>query len=97
MNVSLTPELERYARSKVESGRYNSVSEVVREALRLSQKEDAKLAHLQGLIAEGMQSPVASVTREDVKDQMRERMAQLRGEVARGERSAPAGESAATS
>ncbi len=56
MNVSLTPQLENYARSKVESGRYNSVSEVVREALRLSQEQDAKLAHLQDLIQEGMKS-----------------------------------------
>ena len=35
MNVSLTPELEQYVQAKVESGRYNSASEVVREALRL--------------------------------------------------------------
>lgn len=35
MNVSLTPELEQYIRSKVESGLYGNASEVVREALRL--------------------------------------------------------------
>lgn len=35
MNVSLTPDLERFIREKVESGLYNSASEVVREALRL--------------------------------------------------------------
>lgn len=35
MNVSLTPELERYIRRKVESGLYSNSSEVVREALRL--------------------------------------------------------------
>jgi putative addiction module CopG family antidote len=34
MNVSLTPELEKFVSAKVESGRYNSASEVVREALR---------------------------------------------------------------
>ena len=34
MNVSLTPELERYVRRKVKSGYYNNASEVVREALR---------------------------------------------------------------
>ena len=37
MNVSLTPELEKLVNAKVESGRYNSASEVVREALRLHQ------------------------------------------------------------
>lgn len=35
MNVSLTPELERYIRQKVDSGLYGNASEVVREALRL--------------------------------------------------------------
>ncbi len=35
MNVSLTPELERYVQAKVASGMYNSASEVVREGLRL--------------------------------------------------------------
>ncbi len=35
MNVSLTPELERYIRRKVATGLYNNASEVIREALRL--------------------------------------------------------------
>ena len=34
MNVSLSPELARFVREKVESGLYTSASEVVREALR---------------------------------------------------------------
>ncbi len=40
MNVSLTPELEKFVSTKVESGRYNSASEVVREALRLLEEHD---------------------------------------------------------
>lgn len=40
MNVSLTPELEKFVSTKVESGRYNSASEVVREALRLLEQQD---------------------------------------------------------
>ncbi|MCC7339617.1 MAG: type II toxin-antitoxin system ParD family antitoxin, partial [Bryobacterales bacterium] len=35
MNVSLTPELEEFVAAKVQTGRYTSASEVVREALRL--------------------------------------------------------------
>ncbi len=35
MNVSLTPALEKFVRSKVASGLYNNASEVIREALRL--------------------------------------------------------------
>jgi antitoxin ParD1/3/4 len=40
MNVSLTVELEKFVSAKVESGRYNSASEVVREALRLLEERD---------------------------------------------------------
>ena len=40
MNVSLTPELDRYVKRKVESGLYNNASEVVREALRLLVERD---------------------------------------------------------
>ncbi len=35
MNVSLTPDLERFIREKVDSGLYRSASEVVREGVRL--------------------------------------------------------------
>ena len=40
MNVSLTPELERLVIDKVESGLYQTASEVVREALRLLKERD---------------------------------------------------------
>lgn len=40
MNVYLTEALEKLVRDKVSSGRYNSASEVVREALRLLEKRD---------------------------------------------------------
>ncbi len=40
MNVSLTPELEKFVVGKVDSGRYTSASEVVREALRLLEESD---------------------------------------------------------
>jgi len=40
MNISLTPELEQFVSRMVGSGRYNSASEVVREALRLLEESD---------------------------------------------------------
>ncbi len=40
MNISLTPELEKLVTDKVESGLYNSASEVVREGLRLLRDHD---------------------------------------------------------
>ena len=43
MNVSLTPQLEQMVRDKVESGRYNNASEVVREALRIMADHEERL------------------------------------------------------
>lgn len=40
MNVSLTPELEKFVQQKVKTGRYLSASEVIREALRLLEERD---------------------------------------------------------
>jgi antitoxin ParD1/3/4 len=53
MNVSLTPELENFVQTKVKSGRYNSASEVVREALRLLEnREQSRGAELEEFRAE---------------------------------------------
>jgi len=40
MNVSLTSTLEKLVHRKVATGRYNSASEVIREALRLLEERD---------------------------------------------------------
>jgi antitoxin ParD1/3/4 len=60
MNVSLTPHLETWVQQKVRSGRYNSASEVMREALRTmiekDQEREAKLAVLRRDIQEGIDS-----------------------------------------
>ena len=44
MNVSLTDELAQFVKAKVETGRYASSSEVVREALRLLERQDVEEA-----------------------------------------------------
>ena len=63
MNINLTPQLEDLVRSKVISGLYNSASEVVREALRLMEREDqvraVALEQLRHDIQQGMQSGTA--------------------------------------
>jgi len=49
-NVHLTPELEHFARSCVDTGRYNNVSEVVRASLRLLQEAEDRLQQFQRLL-----------------------------------------------
>jgi antitoxin ParD1/3/4 len=40
MNISLTPEPEKFVEGKIESGVYNNVGEVIRESLRLLKEHD---------------------------------------------------------
>jgi antitoxin ParD1/3/4 len=54
MNVSLTPELEKFVNDEVRSGRYKSASEVVREGLRLIRPREAKIKQLRRDIQEGI-------------------------------------------
>jgi len=62
-NVNLTEELDRFVLKKVESGRYENASEVVRAALRTLEREErqyeAKLAGLRAAIDEGDASGIA--------------------------------------
>ena len=58
-NVSLTPQLEEFMKEKVQSGRYSSVSEVMREPLRLlaerEEERERKLEALRAEIAKGLE------------------------------------------
>ena len=62
-NVNLTDELDRFVAARIENGRYESASEVVRAALRTLEREEreyeAKLAVLRAAIAEGDASGIA--------------------------------------
>lgn len=76
MNINLTPQLEAMVRQKVDSGLYNSASEVVRDALRLMDEKDrlraAKLDQLRQEIQEGLTSgPATDWDPEDIKRQGR--------------------------
>jgi antitoxin ParD1/3/4 len=81
VNVSLTPELEKYISEKVASGLYHSASEVMREGLRLLKDQDAlreiRLNGLRQQIQEGIDSGESQpLNIEDVMDRGRNRHAQ---------------------
>ena len=81
MNVSLTPHLEALVRGKVESGLYNSSSEVIREALRLLDERDRvremRLSDLRKAIQEGIDSG-PSMPGEDIFDEIRRKVSKAR-------------------
>ena len=63
-NVNLTDELDRFVAAKIESGRYENASEVVRAGLRSLERDEqeyeAKLAALRVAVDVGDASGVAS-------------------------------------
>ena len=89
MNVSLTRELVDWVQAKVRSGRYQSASEVIREALRLLEETDnlrrVRLRRLRKEIAVGIEdldrgrsAPLDRKLLEDIKKRGRRRMARER-------------------
>lgn len=65
ISISLTPELINMIKARVESGRYTSTSEVVREALRLLEAQDERRADERARLrlawADGIESGEAGV------------------------------------
>lgn len=61
MNISLTPQLECFLKQKVETGMYHSVSEVVREALRLLEERDALAVVKRDALRQDIQAGLASL------------------------------------
>ena len=62
-NVNLTDELDRFVADKIESGRYENASEVVRAALRTLEREEqeneAKLSALRAALDAAVASGIA--------------------------------------
>lgn len=54
ISADLGSQLEAFVARLVESGRYNSKSEVLREGVRLVQEREARLAALDGAVARGV-------------------------------------------
>ena len=55
--VSLGPHYEDFIRNIILQGRYNNVSEVIREGLRRLEEDEARLAALRAALEEGEASP----------------------------------------
>jgi len=71
MNVSLTDRLAGYVRRKVKSGRYNNASEVVRDALRRMEDDDARALRLARPTAEDIVSDLTGQQLEDLRLRVR--------------------------
>ena len=63
MNVSLTPALEKFVQDKVASGLYNSVSEVIREAIIKELERDGQVFYLYNNVQNIIKKAVQHVTK----------------------------------
>jgi antitoxin ParD1/3/4 len=72
ISADLGRQLERFVAALVETGRYNSKSEVLREGVRLVQEREARLAALDASIARGIADADAGrlIPAEDVFDRL---------------------------
>jgi antitoxin ParD1/3/4 len=59
-SVALGTYFENFVRTKVEQGRYNNASEVIRAGLRLLEENESHLQELRMAIADGMNSGLAT-------------------------------------
>jgi len=86
LNVSLTPELEKFVQDRVKSGRYSTASEVVRDALRLLEAHEGERAsayrelkrELQSAAAEAEAEGATFYSGEEVFDELRRRSSERR-------------------
>jgi antitoxin ParD1/3/4 len=79
-NVNLTEELDHFVRAKVESGRYENASEVIRAALRKLEREEqeyeVKLTALRTAIDEG---DASGIVRGDAFTRVRKKLGRKTG------------------
>lgn len=78
MNVSVTAELAGFVRKKVKSGRYNNASEVVRDALRRMEEEDARALRLAKPTAEDLLADLTDQQIEAIRRRVRQGLAEIR-------------------
>jgi antitoxin ParD1/3/4 len=81
MNISISPQMAKFIRSKVKAGGYTNISEVVRTAVRRMQEEELREARLARLAADEI---LDGLTDED-KDSIRQRAQAGFAAIERGE------------
>lgn len=67
MNISLPDPLKRFVEAQISSGRYGSVSEYMRELIRLDEKRKAQ-ERLEGFLMDGLSSSVSEMKAKDWDD-----------------------------
>jgi antitoxin ParD1/3/4 len=77
ISITLTPEMNRMIKERVEAGEFGSTSELIREALRIWQKREEvhqeNLAAIRAYLQQSIDDPRPSVAAGDVFNRLRKR------------------------
>lgn len=66
MNVSLPDPMKDWVEAQASSGRYSNASDYVRDLIRRDQERCGKIAHMQMLVTEGLESGISGQSMEDI-------------------------------
>jgi antitoxin ParD1/3/4 len=76
ISITLTPEMNRLIKSQVDSGRFGSTSELIREALRTWQKQEEEYEHriaaLRARVEASLSDPRPSLSIEEARSKFRD-------------------------
>lgn len=67
--------MKEWVEAQTRTGRYSNASDYVRDLIRRDQERSDRLAELQRLLAEGLESGVSDRSKEDILQAARERLA----------------------
>ena len=71
MNVSLPDPMKDWVEAQARSGRYSNASDYVRDLIRRDQERAAKIARMQQLVTEGLESGVSDESMDDIEEAAR--------------------------
>ena len=73
MNVSLPDAMKDWVEGRAETGRYSNASDYVRDLIRRDQERQAKIANMQMLIDEALESGVSEKSVQEIRAEARRR------------------------
>jgi antitoxin ParD1/3/4 len=75
MNVSLPDAMKGWVEQRAQSGHYSNASDYVRDLIRRDQLRSLKIANMQQLVTEGIESGLGERSMEELLHEARERAA----------------------
>jgi antitoxin ParD1/3/4 len=75
MNVSLPDAMKRWAEQQTNTGRYSNTSDYVRDLIRRDQEQAIKIANMQALVTQGMESGTGGRTMGELREAARKKAA----------------------